>query len=125
MNAEYMKLMNGTIHTKWLPPEAALPVKVKQNPVKLRINGIDDEITPSELKKMFKKFGKVQEVAIYSGKNVDYAIITMPETNALRAKSGASKLRWKENWLGARIANRSRGPWLSPTWRPPQQYWYR
>ena len=96
-----------------------------QNPFKLRVEGIDDEITPRELKEIFKQYGKVEEVVVYAGRNVVYAVITMSERGADHALYSDPRPKRNGIWLSVRIANRSRGPWLSPTWRPPQEYWYR
>jgi len=96
-----------------------------QGDMKLRINGLNHDITPSELKSIFKRYGKVEEVAIYASRNVVYGIITMPDPAAEKVLSSRRFYEWKSAFLTVKIANRSRGPWLSPAWRPPQEYWYR
>jgi len=90
--------------------------------MKLRVDRIDQEITPKALTKLFEPFGTVEEVAIFAGGDLVYGIIEMPEPDAERAID-LDDMPWPE-WngrvLAMEIANRSRKPWLWPTWRPPQ-----
>ncbi len=96
--------------------------------MKLRADGIDQHITPFELKKLFEAFGVVEEVAIYAGDNLVYGVVTMPneeEADLAILSAPTPKFedqlpapRWKGRPLKIDVANRSRGPWLSPNWRP-------
>jgi len=93
--------------------------------MKLRIENVDHDITPSELKTIFKRYGKVEEVAIYASRKLVYGIITMPDHAAGKVLASRKLHLYKSACLTIRIANRSGGPWLSPAWRPPQENWYR
>lgn len=96
---------------------------------RLRVDGLDENITAKELRLAFEEFGEVREVSIHQGGDLHYALITMPLKDAERAcRYGNSKNyapRIRKCWLRVSFANRSRGSWLSHDWHPPDhKRWY-
>jgi hypothetical protein len=87
--------------------------------MKLRIDHIDDETSPGDLKQLLARFGNVKEVAVYVGGSVVYGIVTMPDSAAQRLKNRRSGIPWRGRRLRIEIADESLGPWL-PAWKPPK-----
>jgi hypothetical protein len=88
--------------------------------MKLRIDYIDEDITPCALRGLFESFGSVDEVAIYAGGDLVYGVVDMPEEDADRVILSRRGVQWRGQRLHVEVANRSRRPWLSPDWRPPR-----
>jgi hypothetical protein len=93
----------------------------KDEDMKLRIDHIDDETSPGDLKKLLARFGNIKEVAIYVGGSVVYGIVTMPDSAAKRLKNRRAGIFWRGRCLSIEIADESLGPWL-PAWKPPKNW---
>jgi hypothetical protein len=87
--------------------------------MKLRIDHIDDDTSPGDLKKLLARFGNVKEVAIYVAGSVVYGVVTMPDSAAKRLKNRRAAILWRDRPLGIESADESLGPWL-PAWKPPK-----
>jgi hypothetical protein len=87
--------------------------------MKLRIDHIDDDTSPGDLKQLLARFGNVKEIAIYVGGSVVYGIVTMPDSAAKRLKNRRAGIPWRGRYLRIEIAEESLGPWL-PAWKPPK-----
>ena len=90
--------------------------------MKLRVDGLGDEITPRALMLIFEQYGKVTEASIHSdGQRVFYGIVTMDDKDAEDFLYYRPRLKWTWRYLRVKAANKCQGPWLSPEWRPPKQ----
>jgi hypothetical protein len=93
--------------------------------MKLRVDYINEDMTPRDLRGLFESLGSVNEVAIYAGRDLIYGVVDMTEKHADRALATGTYLHWQGRQLRIEVANRSRRRWLSPDWRPPRQDRYR
>jgi hypothetical protein len=87
--------------------------------MKLRIDHIDDDTSPADLKQLLARFGNVKEVAIYVGGSIVYGIVTMPDSAAKRLVNRRAGIRWRGRRLNIENPDESLGPWL-PAWKPPR-----
>ena len=88
---------------------------------KLRVDYVGEDTSPLDLKKLFERFGKVEEVSIHMGGSLVYGLVEMPYEDAVRAKDRIDDLRWRGRELKVGMANRSRMRFLSPEWKPPKR----
>jgi hypothetical protein len=106
----------------------------KEANVKLRIEGIDRQVTPADLRRVLEPFGIVKELGIFSDRQVTYAIVTMPGDAAVRlleadpeGDPNASMYEppqsphLREIFLSIRQAKYSPGPWVLHDWKPPKR----
>jgi hypothetical protein len=90
---------------------------------KLRICGLDESTAPRELKRLFDRFGDVEEVSIHLSQKAlhAYALLEMSYAAADVAQGQLDDQWWRGQHLRVEWANRSRGGWLSPEWTPPKR----
>jgi hypothetical protein len=96
--------------------------KVEKYVAKLRIDFIDDEITPHDIRGLLAKFDKVGDVSIYSGRNCTYALADMEHDAGADAADHLHGRRWRGGSISLIFANRARGrTWLAGhEWKPPK-----
>jgi len=95
---------------------------VNKNLSKLRIDGIDDDTSPREVRELLEPLGDVAEVSINSGQVCLYALADMAYKDAEQATLYLDGTHWRGQRLSLTFANRgSRKRWLSSqNWKPPK-----
>ncbi|SRR6266436_1216582 len=95
---------------------------------KVRINDIDDDMSPRQLRKLLERFGKVGDVSIHSDGTLVYGLAEMTHDNAVAVMNGLNDDEWEARMgrgprpkFSAEMANRSRMEWLSHEWCPPSK----
>jgi hypothetical protein len=94
---------------------------------KLRIDFIDDDVAPQDIRGLLAKFGKVGDVSIHSGQDYTYALADMLPKEAEEATDQLHGRHWRGTSIGVVFANRAFGKtWLSGhSWSPPmRERWY-
>src|SRR5579864_7871129 len=92
---------------------------------KLRINYIDDDMSPRKLRKLLGRYGRVEDLSIHSDGTLIYGLAEMAHDDAVAVMNGLNNDEWEARMgraprprFSAEMANRSRMEWLSHEWRP-------
>lgn len=90
---------------------------------KLRIDFIDDDVAPQDIRGLLAKFGKVKDVSIHAGQDCTYALADMLPKEAEEATDQLHGRSWRGTSISVVFANRAGGkPWLSGhDWKPPKR----
>ena len=93
----------------------------------LRIDGIDDDTSPFELRNVLTRFGLVGQISLYEDDDLVYALVEMDEDDAEAVIEGIEgkvrKLGLGERWprIRACMAHTLGQRWLEHSWRPPDR----
>jgi hypothetical protein len=90
---------------------------------KLRIDFIDDDVAPQDIRGLLAKFGKVKDVSIHAGQDCTYALADMLPKEAEEATDQLHGRSWRGTSISVVFANRAGGkPWLpGHDWKPPKR----
>jgi hypothetical protein len=103
-------------------------VVIKEAMSLVRINDIEDDVSPRQLRKILKRFGEVGNISVHAGGNLVYGLAEMRHDDAVELFKALEEDRWQRgrgHGVGpvftAEMANPSKKPWLSHEWRPMGQ----
>ena len=87
---------------------------------KLRINNVEDDTSPREIRKMLKRFGNVGEISIHTNGNLIYALVDkMADDDAKAVMDAINEEEWeKTDGLGS-------GRNSQPKWTASNEVGYR
>ncbi len=95
---------------------------MNKNLSELRIDGIDDDTSPREVRELLEPLGDVAEVSINSGQVCLYALADMNQNEAEKAVKHLDGTHWRGQPISVNFAHRVYGKgWiLGHDWKPPK-----
>lgn len=89
----------------------------------LRINQIEDDMSPRQLRELLERFGEVGGVSIHAGDGLVYGLAEMSREDVYEVIAAVDEAEWHVQWqqmerrqpgskFTAEFADRSAGPWL-------------